>query len=156
MARAEAQAGVGPLLGPYVRPSRGTLVPFPRGVSGKPHRGRDRVPRKNVVRAQCIHALVSKLRRPTVDPANGQARAGHGCKLLMIVAERAKMLRDAVVAYQLAAERAALRSCRRPRPRRPARARGRSRQSFVTEGDHDNEEPPGQAGALLTPRTRAL
>lgn len=27
---------------------------------------------------------------------------------------------------------------------------------FVTEGDHDNEEPPGQAGALLTPRTRAL
>jgi len=90
-----------------VRLPNGQFIGQP-GSNGGVHRGRDRFPRRNVIRAQYIHALAAAKRRPTIDPNTGKlARDAQG-KIVLADVPEGKMLDDNVIAYQLIAEAAAL------------------------------------------------
>jgi len=86
----------------------GTLTPFAPGKSGNPHRGPDKFPRRNVVRAQYLGALSGQGGGWPVLDADGRVKIGEDGRVVMVEgASPSEMLDSNVLAYKIISARAA-------------------------------------------------
>ncbi len=80
---------------------------YPEGSNGGVHRGPDKFPRRNAIRAIFLHAMAMEQERVHIDPSTGEpevnAVTGKSVKRKMKMA----MVQDIVMAYQLIARNAA-------------------------------------------------
>ncbi len=79
------------------------LVRYPPGSNGGVHRGPDKFPRRNAVRAVFLHAMAQDQQREQIDPSTGTLVRGQPVKAKVKFA----MVRDIVMAYQRIARHAA-------------------------------------------------